>query len=140
MADNRYKNGIHNSLRRHAMESARSLNDAYTLLKRLGWTCHNDETHPTDRVPMLRLGDASIRRNREKSGEWIVEIGGQVFDASGDLIGITAKVRQVLGLPEPAQPEPWFLPNHIIPATAFESALDEFSEALLEEKGWKVKK
>ena len=72
-----------------------NMNDAYRVLKALGWTSAL-EMHPADRVPVLRRGEASIRRNRDAAGAWIVEIGAAVFDASGDLAGITAEVDQVL--------------------------------------------
>lgn len=78
-----------------------NLNDAYRGLKDLGWTSAL-EMHPVDRVPVLRRGEASIRRNKDVAGAWIVEIGEAVFDASGDLAEITAEVDQVLAGPAEA--------------------------------------
>lgn len=96
-------------------DPVQQLNDTYRLLKQLGWQCRNAEVHITDRVPLFRLGDASIRRNKQKPGEWIVEINGHVFDAGGKLEEITAQVRQMVGV---SKPEPFFWEG-TIPATAF---------------------
>lgn len=78
------------------------INDAYKQLKALGWTCHNSEIHPTDRVPVFRLGPstgsgqaASIRRDKGTPGAWIVEAGGQVYQMGGDLEGITAEIERL---------------------------------------------
>lgn len=78
-----------------------NMNDAYRALKALGWSSAL-EMHPADRVPVLRRGTASIRRNKDQAGAWIVEIGDAVFDASGDLAQITAEVDQALAGPAEA--------------------------------------
>lgn len=94
-----------------------NMNDTYRALKQLGWTSAL-EMHPVDRVPVLRRGEASIRRNKDQAGAWIVEIGGAVFDASGDLAGITAEVDQAL------QAGPVYTPgDHVDNAPASPAAL-----------------
>lgn len=71
-------------------------NAAYAQLKQAGWVCHDPkdrdgmEIHPAERVPVFRLGGASIRRNKRHGG-WIVEVAGGVFEQSGDLTAITAE-------------------------------------------------
>jgi hypothetical protein len=64
-------------------------NEAYKTLKSLGWTCQNNEVHPTDHVPVFRLGGASIRRDKQNPGDWIVDVAGGIFNAGGDLEAIT---------------------------------------------------
>jgi hypothetical protein len=71
-------------------------NLCYKQLKAYGWKCHDPadrdgmEIHPTERVPVFRLGGASIRRNKRHGG-WIVEVAGGVFEQAGDLAAITAE-------------------------------------------------
>jgi len=88
------------------------INDSYRRLKALGWQNINREMK--DRTPVFRLGEASIRRNRNQAGAWIVEIGeGQVFDATGEVEEITAEVADLLAS-QAAASEP--LPAHLTPA------------------------
>lgn len=73
-------------------------NEAYRQLKALGWTSAM-ETHPADRVPVLRLGAASIRRDKKGHG-WIVEIDGEEARVEGLLSEITAQVKEILNQTE----------------------------------------
>lgn len=81
------------------------MNEAYRQLKALGWTS-NREMHPIDRVPVFRLGPASIRRDRATVRTWIVEIEGETFDAEGSLADITVHVKSLLPKPAPVPLSP----------------------------------
>jgi len=88
------------------------INDNYRRLKGLGWQCVNREMHP-DRVPVFRLGEASIRRDKAQPGAWIVEIGPDVYHATGQVEEITAEVADLLAS-QAAASEP--LPAQLTPA------------------------
>lgn len=77
-----------------------AINDAYRQLKDLGWSCQNSEVHKTDRVPVFRLGDASIRRDRNVAGGWIVEVGESIYQTTTDLESITAEVQRLQAVAE----------------------------------------
>lgn len=71
---------------------------AYRALKAAGWRCYDPnsrdkmESHPTERVPVFRLGAASIRRNKTNRSHWIVEIAQETFELSASVEEITAAV------------------------------------------------
>jgi hypothetical protein len=68
---------------------------------------------PVDRVPLFRLGDATIRRDKQLDGGWIVEIAGKgEYGMEGDLGSITRWVRMELGLEIPYSGEPVSQPEH----------------------------
>lgn len=84
-----------------------NINEAYRALKTLGWACFNGELHPVDRVPVFRLGSASIRRDRTTPGGWVVEALGGSYRSQADLAEITTEVESMLSEVEAAQaPEP----------------------------------
>jgi hypothetical protein len=75
---------------------------AYRQLKEAGWACYDPnsrdkmESHPIERVPVFRLGAASIRRNRTGQSHWLIEIGGETFAESFSVAEITAAVHDRL--------------------------------------------
>lgn len=70
-----------------------TINDLYKQLKALGWQCLDREMHPMDRVPVFRLGPASIRRDKQQAGGWIVTYQGREIPTTADLEEITTEVR-----------------------------------------------
>lgn len=72
-------------------------NEAYKQLKAAGWTCHNSELHPTDRVPVFRLDSAAIRRNKSGASHWLLEIAGETHPVTDVTVAdITAAVQAEL--------------------------------------------
>ncbi|GIK36584.1 MAG: hypothetical protein BroJett011_04170 [Chloroflexota bacterium] len=84
---------------------------AYRQLKEAGWQCIHNELHPTERVPLFRLGDASIRRNKSGQSHWLVEVGGETYITSAPVAEITAAVKGRLAeLAEAEAEEPLPIP------------------------------
>lgn len=79
-------------------DSAPARNQAYRQLKALGWTS-DMELHPIDRVPIFRLNDATIRRDKINEFDWLVELDGDVYGMDGDLQGITEEVEKMTASP-----------------------------------------
>lgn len=85
-------------------------NEAYRQLKAAGWTCLNSELHPTDRVPLFRLGDAAICRNRTGQSHWLLEIAGEVHPITDVTVAditaaVVAKLAEIAIKPKTAAQE-----------------------------------
>lgn len=72
-----------------------AVNEAYKQLKSLGWICLDSEVHPADRVPVFRLGSASIRRDKTTPGGWIIAVSDSEFRSSGSVSEITTSVNEL---------------------------------------------
>lgn len=83
---------------------------AYKQLKALGWVNRDSEIHPTERVPVFRLGAASVRRNKSGRSHWLIEIAGETYEADGDAATVTAAVKEKLAgasaQPDDPTPDP----------------------------------
>jgi hypothetical protein len=80
------------------------LNEAYRRLKALGWSALDAggqiASHPTDRVPVFRLGAAALRRNKAAASDWLMEVDGQIYEVMAntinDLIELTERVQAMV--------------------------------------------
>jgi len=65
------------------------LNECYRQLKAYGWACN--ETHPTARVSLFRLGGAAIHYDRRTGWQVDVAGGAYTYAHDSDLKKITAE-------------------------------------------------
>lgn len=86
-------------------QDSQVMNALYGQLKALGWQS-TYQVHPVDRVAVLTLDGATLRRNRNWTpGAWIATIGEAEHQLTGAPAEVTEAVRALLApLPAPLSP------------------------------------